>query len=950
VIYRFSDCELDTELFELRRRGARRQVEPQVFDVLAYLIAHRDRVVTREELVAQVWGHSYLSDATLNSRLMAARKAIGDDGRTQELIRTLRGRGYRFVARVEQGLQRVADGVPGTPLVGRAAERAVLGRLLDEAAGGQRRLALVTGEAGIGKTTLVDAFAAEAVARTQLLVANGRCVEQPAAAEPYMPVLEALGTLARTDAGPAVVETLSTFAPSWLPQLPGVAGEAVLEAARDRAQGAGPERMLRELLDAVRALSMSNPLLLLFEDLHWSDGSTLALLAHFARGDEPARVMVVGTSRPARGQPVEELLRELRPRGRCIELPVPPLTPEEVERFVERGYGRVADRAALAETLHRRTDGNPLFVDCLLRSWRETGVPPGDGQVPDTLRELIEQDAARLDSDDRRLLEAASVAGPEFSAAVAAAAAGMDDEAAEERCAELAREGSLLRWLEPRELPDGTVTAAFAFTHELHRQVIYEGLPAGRRTRLHRDVAVRLELAYGTRASEHAAELAGHFVQGRLHEPAIRHLRLSAEQALRRGAPDEAVRELRAALDLLAGAPEPPERERSEMELLGVLAGALTAREGWASAEAERAYRRALELARELGDERSRAALLYGLAGLHEYRGQYRASETLLDEALRLDEAEPARLVEAHELMACSLFHQGSFETAVEQADRGLALHEPAQRHPIPATAGEDPAVSCNDWAGLSLWCLGHTEQALERIEAALEMASLPGRSFSKAAAHVHAARLHQLRRVPGEVRAQSEAALALAQEHGFGYPAAVARMLLGWALGQTGAVEDGIEMLTAGLDAHRATGAEMDRPYFLALMAETLLAARRPAEALTHVVEALETGAEERSFFYEAELHRLHAAALLDMSGSEAAQEARAALRTGLELARRQGARSLELRLAVSLAQVLGERDGSRDALDLLSGTLGWFARDADSADLREARSLEEHLARRPA
>ena len=240
VIYRFSDCELDTELFELRRRGARRQVEPQVFDVLAYLIAHRDRVVTREELVAQVWGHSYLSDATLNSRLMAARKAMSaTTARQQELIRTLRGRGYRFVARVEQGLQRVADGVPGTPLVGRVAERAVLGRLLDEAAGGQRRLALVTGEAGIGKTTLVDAFAAEAVARTQLLVANGRCVEQPAAAEPYMPVLEALGTLARTDAGPAVVETLSTFAPSWLPQLPGVAGEAVLEAARDRAQGAG---------------------------------------------------------------------------------------------------------------------------------------------------------------------------------------------------------------------------------------------------------------------------------------------------------------------------------------------------------------------------------------------------------------------------------------------------------------------------------------------------------------------------------------------------------------------------------------------------------------------------------------------------------------------------------------------------------------------------------------
>jgi len=201
VIYAFAGCELDTERFEVRRGGKRQPVEPQVFDVLVHLVRNRDRLVTREELLARVWGHSYVSDATVSSRLMAARKAIGDDGTAQSLIRTVRGRGYRCVGRVAEAPEApTAAGLPTSPAalpIGRERERAELHRLLEAALAGQRQLVVVTGEAGIGKTTLVEGFVAEASQRTAPLVASGRCVEPQGPLEPYMPLLEALGRLAR---------------------------------------------------------------------------------------------------------------------------------------------------------------------------------------------------------------------------------------------------------------------------------------------------------------------------------------------------------------------------------------------------------------------------------------------------------------------------------------------------------------------------------------------------------------------------------------------------------------------------------------------------------------------------------------------------------------------------------------------------------------------------------
>jgi DNA-binding winged helix-turn-helix (wHTH) protein/predicted ATPase len=967
VIYAFGDCELDTDRYELRRGDERRHVEPQVFDVLAYLLAHRDRVVTREELLAQVWGHTFVSEATLSSRLMAARKAIGDSGRAQGLIRTVRGRGYQFVGAVEEdggasAAVREPLDVAAAPegVVGRETELSALSGLLDAALAGQRRFALVTGEAGAGKTTLVECFVAHASSKTPLLVASGRCLEQRGAVEPYMPILEALAGLCERPHGAEVVPTLSRLAPTWVAEMPGLVDEEQLEAMRARSIGARSERMLREMATALDALAAVTPLLLVLDDLHWADESTLALLNHVARKRDPAGLLILGATRLIPGGPVDELRRELRPRGQCVEVGVDLFGPGSVRAYLEERYPGIE---SLAPVVHERTSGNPLFMDCLLRSWVDTGTLGRENgswtarrearelaaDIPETLRELLEQDLERLAAADQRTLEVASVAGSAFSAATVAAGLGAEVEDVEARCTELARRGRFLHDRAAEAWPDGTVAAAFGFTHDLHRQVLYERIPAGQRVGLHLNIAERLEAGYGSEAPQKAAELAAHYLEAREAASAVRHLQLAAEQALARRAHRDAIHDLTTALDLLRRSPDMPDRARREVSLQAALASSLVGTEGFKAQAVERAYRRALELARELGDQRAVAGLLYEFAALHEMRGDYAASEALLDEALRVEGTglDDARFVEAHELMACSLFHQGSFHAVLEHADRGLALHRADQRHPGPAFHGEDPAATCHDWAGLALWCLGHADQAIERIEAALELASDPSREYGLPNARIHAARLHQLRREPDRALVHAEAAVAQARERGFAYLVGSGRILIGWALAAGGDPDEGIERVREGLAGNRAIGAAVDRPYYLALSAEASGAAGRWDEALAAITEGLEMLAGDRTFFYEAELHRLRGVLLLERGGMGEAEPAESSIRRALEVSRGQGAKALELRAASSLARVLRERGAADEALALLAETCGWFGEQLESADLHEARVLLAELAR---
>ena len=373
----FGAYQLDTGTFELTRDGELVPVAPQVFEVLAFLASNHERVVSRQELLNAVWGSSFVTDGALATRIKEARRAVGDDGQAQRVIRTAHGRGYRFVAELNQanaGAISPAVSLLGSPSPsGRGAERARLDTLLARASDGERIIAFVTGEAGIGKSTLLEEFGQAAEAQPPLIVGRGQCLEHHGVAEAYMPILEVLSQLARGTEGERVVEALRSVAPTWTAQLRWL---SATENVLDR-EAVTRERMLREFADAVDAVAEHRTVVMLLEDLHWSDPSTLDAIEMLARRASPAGVLVVGTVRTgdigSRDHGVHQLMREMVGRDLASELPVERLQSEELAQLIEARLGG-PPVPELLSMVRRETDGNPLFATKLLDEWFSTGT------------------------------------------------------------------------------------------------------------------------------------------------------------------------------------------------------------------------------------------------------------------------------------------------------------------------------------------------------------------------------------------------------------------------------------------------------------------------------------------------------------------------------------------------------------------------------------------------
>jgi tetratricopeptide (TPR) repeat protein len=809
-----------------------------------------------------------------------------------------------------------------------------LGSLLqyaDEARHRAGRLVLISGEAGVGKTTLVETFLGEASG----LIARGQCLERHGEGEPYLPLLDAIGRLARGPDGGEVVELLARRAPTWAIQMPWVVDARELDALHQRARGTTRDRMLREMLELLEQLAESQPVVLVLEDLHWSDPSTLDLVVALARRTQPARLLLLATGRSGEG-PLDALVRELSLRRLGDALAVGPLDEAAIAQWLAERLGDVPPGLALL--LRERGGGNPLFMGHVLDHWIGEGLLPRDSDLdlgrlaqglPESLRASIEDRLTRLAAAEVELLEGASVVGGEFAVALVAAALERPDSEVAARCLALADRRALIELR-----PEGR----FGFTHDLHREVLYDRLAPDRRAALHRRIGAALELVGAP-----AAEVAAHFVAGRDPEPAVRFLELAAHQAFARTAHAEGIRLLRTALQEASDLPPGAERTRTEVELLSSLGQAQVATGGWSAPEAEHALLRARDLAERLDDNEPLVALLLALATLYEVRGQFAVAGDTLDAAARLTpDGTRERRLEWHELVACNLFHQGSFARALEEAEVGVVLFQEAEDageySTFPATLGDNAGVSCHDWAALAMWFLGRPDQALDRARHAVELARDPSRAHSVVPAQAQLAIVHQCRLEPAGALEAAEATIADASLYGYAYRVAMGHIVRGWAIAAQGDPEAGAAELLSGLEAARGTGARMDEPHYLAMLADVHRRAGRLDEGLAAVADALEIVRRERSRFYAPELLRLRGA-LLAAGGEES--DAEASLEEALGLARELGARALELRTATSLAHLWRRRGAEDRGRRLLAPLYSSFDEGHETPDLRAAAAL---------
>jgi predicted ATPase/DNA-binding winged helix-turn-helix (wHTH) protein len=489
----------------------RLQLTPKAFAVFCYLMERPGRLVLKEELLRQIWPNAVVTEASLTTCIREIRKELKDDWHRGRYIETVHRRGYRFVGKVvwERSVidQHLED---SSLLVGREAELDQLGRYLEKAFQGERQVVFVTGEPGIGKTALVETFLNRAAKDGTIRVGRGQCVGHHGAGETYLPWLEALSQLGQSEERESLARILHRYAPTWLALMPSLISPAERKRLQRDVTATARERMLRELPHALEALAREVPLVLLLEDLHWSDYCSFDLILYLAmRRRQAARLLLLATYRPVEvilsGHPLKAVKQELQIHRQCEEIRLGFISETAVTEYVDARFPGVP--AEVAQLVYTRTDGNPLFMVNLMDDLvaKEFVVQVNDrwklkdhgGEVgvPETLRVMIERQVERLSPQDQRMLEAASVAGIEFSDVVIGDVLEKDCEEIQERCEDLVGREQFLRLKHREKLPDGAETTRYAFIHALDQDVLYHRLTAGRRARLHRRIGAFLEQA-----------------------------------------------------------------------------------------------------------------------------------------------------------------------------------------------------------------------------------------------------------------------------------------------------------------------------------------------------------------------------------------------------------------------------------------------------------------------
>jgi predicted ATPase/DNA-binding winged helix-turn-helix (wHTH) protein len=949
-------------------------LSPKAFAVLRYLLSHAGQLVTKDALFAAVWPETSVSEWALTVTIRALRRALGDQARRPQFIETVHRRGYRFIAPVTLAAPPLGRTPPAAVVdaarvqprvfVGRETELAQLQQWLSRVLQGGRQVGFIAGEPGIGKTAMVDTFLAQVAAGADVRVAHGQCIEHYGVGEAYLPVLEALGRLGRDADRAPLRALLQRYAPSWLVHLPGLLAPAERRRLAQSGSTVTPARMLRELAEALEILTVERPLVRVLEDLHWSDSATLDWLAYMARRRDPARLLVLGTYRPVEvpmpAHPLRRVLTELHHHAQCAEVVLDYLSEATVASYLQQRFGAKPLPADLARVLHRHTTGNPLFlvavVDELIRhrvlqespeAWLlPGGIETVTGLIPASIRGLIARHIDRLPAEDQSLLEAASVAGSTFAIAAVAAAVGMPEEAVETRCAIWMHQGQLLHAAGTETWPDGTVTACYRFRHALYQNAVYERIATGQRLRLHRHIAARLEHGYGEHASDVATELAMHYERGQVYSQALRYRHTAAQNALARGGYAEAIAHLRQGLAFLPAIPQTPERTLHELALHVTLSHALGATQGYAAEEVGQTYARTLTLCEQVGDTLQLFSTLVGLWSFRIVRCELQTArghgEQLLQLAQRLQD--PALFQEAHCTLGMTWFHLGAFATALEHYDQALALYVRQPQRSLVFMQGNDTGVF--SYAAYALWMLGYPAQAAQRSQemlTRLQEGSAP--VVGQANAFFHTARLHQLRREVQTAQAYVEHAMALSTAHSLAQLLAISMHLWGWVFLVQEQPEAGLAHMHQGLAAYQATGAGLSHTYMMSLLAEAYGAIGQPESGLAVLHEAfvLVTGTEAR--WWEAEMYRVKGELLRALTADHGA-EAEACLHQALAVARRQQAKSLELRAAMSLSRLWQQQGKRAQAYELLAPIYGWFTEGFDTADLQEAKTLLTALA----
>ena len=680
-------------------------------------------------------------------------------------------------------------------------------------------------------------------------------------------------------------------------------------------------------------------MLVAWEDRHWADPTTLEVLGLVIEQAPTVPMLHVLTARPEFSPPWPQ-------RSHITPLVLNRLERSQVEALITRRAGGKTLPAEVVQHIVGKTDGVPLYVEeltkmlltsALLREEVDQYVLTGPLRtvaIPDTLQDAL---MARLDqlNTAKEVAQLGAVLGREFAYELLAAIAPQDESTLQEGLAQLvAAELLYQRGRPPR--------ARYLFKHALIQDAAYVSLLRSTRQHVHQQIAQVLERQFPALVATQPELVAQHYTAAGCAEQAVLYWQRAGQQARDRSAHLEAISHVTTGLELLKSLPETPERTHQALTLYIALGAALQMTKGQAAPEVEYAYTQARALCQQVGETPELVPVLFGLWRFYNIQQQFHTARELGETLLRLAQRvhDPALAVVAHYALGWTWFCLGALPAARQHLEEGSARYTPAQRRALVFGIGQDPGVACRVFAAWALWLLGYPEQALARLHEALALAHALSHPISLAFARCLAATVAQLRRDVPAAYEHAEAAVALATEQGFTQWVAMGTILRGWALTLQGQGEVGMAQVHQGVAAWRSTGAALLVPWFCTLLAEASDHQGHTADGLEALAEAHTLVEQHEERFWEAEVSRLRGVLLLQQSGAPQA-EAETWLRRALDVARRQEAKSLELRAAMSLSRLWQQQGKQAEAQALLAPIYGWFTEGFDTVDLQEARAL---------
>jgi len=826
----------------------------------------------------------------------------------------------------------------------------------EQAKAGHGQIVAAMAEPGVGKSRLFFEFKATSQSGWMVLetfsVSHGK-------ASAYLPVIDLLRNYfkivsedderTRREKVAGKIAILDRSLEDTLPYLFGLLG--IVEGEDPIAQMDGQIKK-RRTLEAIKRIvlreSLNQPLMVIFEDLHWIDEQTQELLNVLADSIGTAKIVLLVNYRP-------EYSHQWNNKTYYTQLRLDPLRQESAEEMLSALLGDGKDLAPLKLVIIERTEGTPFFMEEIVQALFEDGVLQRNGavrlaksmsavRVPATVQGVLAARIDRLPAENKELLQTLAVLGREFPLGLVRRVTLKPEDELEQRLSRL-QAGEFIY-----EQP-AAGDLEYTFKHALTQEVAYNSLLIERRKLLHERAGQALESIFAGQLEDHLDELAHHYSRSDNTEKAVEYLGRAGNQAAQRSAYAEAISSLKAAIGLIQKLPQSPERDHQELLLQLGVGPALFAVKGWASTETERAYTRAWELCELVGDGAELFPGLVGLWAISLVRGDLKKSNELAERVLRLARVgdDPALLLYARHTLGVSSYYMGEVTLAGEHLEIGISISDPKRQGLLDSRyLGFDVRMGLLSMLAISQFSLGYADQALKRVFEALALAQTLSHPFSLAFAQCWVGFVRQYRREVGAAQEISESLIALSDEQGLTDFLAWANTLHGSAISGQGRNDEGIRQMQEGVAASRVTGAGVFRPYFLTLLAEACMQTNRLDDGLNALAEALAIADEHENRHYEAETHRLKGELLLKQSRSRTA-DARQCFEKAIEIARKQSTKSWELRATTSLARLLASQGNRDEARTMLADIYNWFTEGFDTADLIDAKALLEELQARP-